>query len=90
MKVTVRVAKTMLSKLIARARNGEEIVITSGGAPVARLVSMEAVRSPRRRPGTLRGLVKIDDAFFEPLPEELLSMLGLAGTRGGNDWRVTA
>lgn len=36
--VTVHVAKTNLSRLIARAEAGEEIVIARGSEPVVRLV----------------------------------------------------
>lgn len=68
MKVTIHAAKTTLSKLIERAQAGEEIVIARGDVPVARLVPIRG-EAPRRQPGTLRGLVKVRDAFFEPLPE---------------------
>ena len=71
MKVTIHAAKTTLSKLIERAHAGEEIVISRGDVPVAQLVPI-ALRPPRRKPGTLRGIVKIPDRFFEPLPEEEL------------------
>ncbi len=69
MKVTIHTAKTTLSKLIEKAHDGEEIVIARGDVPVARLVPI-ALRAPRRKPGTLRGVVKVPDAFFEPLPDE--------------------
>ncbi len=69
MKVNVHVAKTTLSKLIERAHAGEEIVIARGDVPVARLVPILKTQLPKRQPGTLRGLVKIGNAFFEPLPE---------------------
>jgi prevent-host-death family protein len=69
MKVTIHTAKTTLSKLIEKAHRGEEIVISRGDVPVARLEPI-ALRAPRRKPGTLRGVVKIPDAFFEPLPEK--------------------
>ena len=69
MKVTIHTAKTTLSKLIERAHAGEEVVISRGDVPVARLVPI-ALRAPLRKPGTLQGVVKIPDAFFEPLPEE--------------------
>jgi prevent-host-death family protein len=71
MKVTIHAAKTTLSRLIERAHAGEEVVIARGSAPVARIVPIRG-RLPRRRPGTLRGLVKVPDAFFEPLPAEEL------------------
>lgn len=78
MKVTVHAAKTTLSKLIARAHAGEEIIIARGKVAVARLVPIAGVPAPQRKPGTLRGEVTIGKAFFEPLPAE-----ELAGWEGG-------
>lgn len=68
--VTVHAAKTSLSKLIARACTGEEIVIARGKVPVVRLVPVGAARG--RRFGAMRGRIRIDDRFFEPLPEDEL------------------
>ncbi len=46
--VNTHEAKTQLSKLIAAARGGEEIVICQAGKPVARLTAFEpARRKPR-------------------------------------------
>jgi prevent-host-death family protein len=70
-KVTIHAAKTTLSQLIERAHAGEEVVIARGDVPVARLVPILEPPSGRR-PGTLRGLVKIPKAFFEPLPADEL------------------
>jgi prevent-host-death family protein len=71
MRVTVHVAKTTLSKLIERAQSGEEVIIARGNTPVARLVPI-GEQAPERRPGTLRGIVKVTEAFFEPLPADEL------------------
>jgi prevent-host-death family protein len=71
-RVTIHAAKTTLSKLIERAQAGEEVVIARGNVPVARLVPV-SVQPPKRRPGTLRSLVKVTDAFFEPLPPDELA-----------------
>ena len=68
MKVNVHEAKTTLSQLLERAHAGEEIVIAKNGRPYARLVPLEAPQP--RTPGLLQGVV--DDAFFEPLPDEEL------------------
>jgi prevent-host-death family protein len=73
MKVTIRAAKATLSQLIKRAHAGEDIVIARGEVPVARLVAI-AGDAPRRRPGTLRGVVKIPKSFFEPLPVDELDV----------------
>jgi prevent-host-death family protein len=66
-KVTIHAAKTTLSQLIERVHAGEEVVIARGDVPVARLVPIIGT-APKRRPGTLRGAVKVPKAFFEPLP----------------------
>jgi prevent-host-death family protein len=65
--VNVHEAKTHLSRLLERAHAGEEIVIARGGEPYARLVPL-AQRTPKRERGTLKGLVRLGDEFFEPLP----------------------
>lgn len=72
MKVNIHAAKTNLSRLIERAQAGEEVIIARGDTPVARLVPL-ALAEPKRRPGTLRGLVVIGASFFEPLQEAELS-----------------
>jgi len=72
--VTIHEAKTNLSKLIARAEAGEEIIIARGKQPVAKLTSLAA---GKERPvfGALKGKLNIPDAFFfEPLPEEELAL----------------
>jgi prevent-host-death family protein len=70
--VNVYAAKTHLSQLLERAHAGEEIIIAKAGKPYARLVPLE--------PRTKRPLgfvnVPIDDAFFEPLPEDELAAWG--------------
>ncbi|MFQ5954206.1 MAG: type II toxin-antitoxin system Phd/YefM family antitoxin [Kiloniellales bacterium] len=70
--VTVHQAKTSLSKLIERARAGEEIVIAKGKVPVVRLLPVE-VRAGRKF-GAMRGKARVDEKFFEPLPEEELGV----------------
>jgi len=69
--VTVHTAKTHLSKLIARACAGEDVVIARGRTPVVRLVPVK--RTPRRRRfGAMRGRARTTKAFFAPLPPEEL------------------
>jgi len=69
--VNIHEAKTQLSRLIERVIAGEEVVIAKAGRPVARLVPAKTSRKPRK-PGRMKGKIKFDDAFFEPLPEEEL------------------
>ena len=69
--VTIHKAKTELSRLIERACRGEEIVIARGKKPVVRLVAIED-KTGQRKPGALRGKLKVGPEFFEPLPPEEL------------------
>ena len=43
--VNIHAAKTNLSKLIARAEAGEEVIIAKAGNPVARLTPLNAVEA---------------------------------------------
>ncbi|MEX2318445.1 MAG: type II toxin-antitoxin system prevent-host-death family antitoxin [Bauldia sp.] len=74
--VTIHQAKTNLSKLIARAEAGEEIVIARGKEPVARLTAMEPKGGRRRVAGSMKGKwPRLPDSFFfDPLPEEELKL----------------
>jgi len=73
--ITIHKAKTELSRLIERACRGEEIVIARGKKPVVRLVAIEDKRG-QRKPGILRGKLKVGPEFFEPLPDEELDAWG--------------
>jgi len=71
--VTIHKAKTELSKLIAQAERGEEVIIARGSTPVARLVPY-AAEQPKRGFGSMKGKVWLDDSFWDPLPEEELKL----------------
>ncbi|HYX46248.1 MAG TPA: type II toxin-antitoxin system prevent-host-death family antitoxin [Sphingomicrobium sp.] len=64
---SVHDAKTNLSKLIADALAGGEVVIARGSIPAVRLVPV-APRG-RRRFGALKGKIAIDKRFDEALPD---------------------
>ena len=69
MRLTVNMhqAKSDLSRLVARAIEGDEVIIARRGQPVARLVP---VRQPRKL-GLDRGKWWISPDFDDPLPEDL-------------------
>jgi prevent-host-death family protein len=69
--VNIYDAKTQLSKLIAEAAAGNDVVIARGGKPVARLTQLGP---PKRKLkfGVLKGKVKISADFDAPLPSEVL------------------
>jgi prevent-host-death family protein len=69
---TIHHAKTNLSKLIARAEAGEEVVLARGKEPVARIVPF--VAPVKRKFGRLKGKGSVGPEFFEPLPEEELKL----------------
>jgi len=68
--VGVHEAKTHLSRLLRRVAAGEEIVITSGGRPAAKLVPVDTARE--RVFGSEKGRFKVPDDFDDPLPQEIL------------------
>lgn len=69
--VSVYAAKAQLSRLLQRAQDGEEIVITRHGRPVAKLVSVVDKKEPRKL-GCLQGRIRVAKDFDAPLPEEIL------------------
>jgi prevent-host-death family protein len=71
--ITIHAAKTRFSELVRRAEAGEEIIIARGDKPVARLVPLPPAVQPKRQFGGLKGLVKFDESFWDPLPEEFLA-----------------
>jgi len=71
-KVNIHQAKTQFSRLVELASRGEEIIIAKSGKPVARLVSY-AQKGVVRRPGSMRGKIRIKKNFDAPLPQDLLA-----------------
>ena len=69
--VNVRDAETHLSSLLERVAAGEQIVIAKDGKPVAKLVPLTAAP---RRPGRLKGRIRIAPDFDAPLPEDIASV----------------
>ena len=70
--VNIHEAKTRLSRLVELAAGGEEIIITKSGKPVAWLVPY-ATKGTVRRPGSMRGKIRIKKNFDAPLPKVLLN-----------------
>jgi prevent-host-death family protein len=68
--VGVHEAKTNLSDLLRRVEAGEDVVISRGSRPVARLVAIGA--TPGRRLGLDAGRFVVPDDFDASLPDEVL------------------
>lgn len=63
-------AKTNLSRLLERVAQGEEIIIAKSGRPVAKLVRITV---EPRKPGRLKGRIRVGPDFDEPLPDSILA-----------------
>jgi antitoxin (DNA-binding transcriptional repressor) of toxin-antitoxin stability system len=74
--VKMHEAKTQLSRLIQTIQGGEEVVIARGNKRVAKLIPYEVVR-PVRKPGYLKGKMKVSADFDAPLPEEIIDSFGV-------------
>ena len=70
--VNIHDAKTNFSQLIDAVGRGEEIVTVNAGRPAARLIPIQAIHR-ERKPGALKGKVRVADDFDAPLPEGLFA-----------------
>lgn len=70
--VNIHQAKTHFSKLIDAALHGEEVIIAKSGKPVVRLVPVVPTKL-KRKPGSLKGRIKIANDFDGPLSDDVLN-----------------
>lgn len=66
--INIHEAKTNLSKLIERTKNGEDVIISKAGKPVAKLSAYKEKLKPRKF-GLWKGKVWISDDFNDEDPE---------------------
>jgi prevent-host-death family protein len=66
--INVHEAKTHLSRLLESVEEGEEVIIARAGKPIAKLVPL---KSKPRRPGGLKGKIRIHPNFDAPLPDDV-------------------
>jgi antitoxin (DNA-binding transcriptional repressor) of toxin-antitoxin stability system len=88
-KLNVHEAKTHLSRYLAKLEEGEVIVLCRRNVPIAEI---RAIAKPRgERPiGLAKGEFEVPEAFFEPLPDEIIDAFegtnhGARGERGGGN-----
>lgn len=69
--VNIHQAKTNLSRLVDEVGEGEVVVLAKAGRPVAKIVPIRGER-PIRKPGFLKGKIRIPKDFDAPLPDDVL------------------
>lgn len=69
-RVGVHEAKTRLSQLLRLVDGGQEVEISRGGEPVAKIVPIRS--AGKRRLGTDEGVFVVPDDFDAPLPDDVL------------------
>jgi antitoxin (DNA-binding transcriptional repressor) of toxin-antitoxin stability system len=64
--------KANLSKLFKAAKDGKEVIITSGDVAFAKLVPIGA-SARERKPGSMPDLLSLPNEFYEPLSGDELA-----------------
>lgn len=72
---SIQEAETQLSKLVAQAMNGEEVIIAEAGRPMVRLVPILDDPAPRLG-GQWKGRVQISEDF-DQLPDDIAAAFGM-------------
>lgn len=73
MKVTMHEAKTHFSRLVRKANEGERIIVTNRGEPVAEITPLKPSK-PKRQPGFMKGrLPTWSDEEWEKMDREILA-----------------
>ena len=71
--VNIAEAKAKLSEYLDAVASGESVLICKRNHPVAELRAVGVARTAPRPLGGAAGRLKVAPAFFDPLPEELVS-----------------
>jgi prevent-host-death family protein len=75
-RVGMHEAKTNLSRLVERARSGEDVILERSGRPVAKIVAYDEPRGLLALEGVWKGKGHIPDDFDE-LPEDIQRAFGM-------------
>ena len=78
--LNMREAKAHLSRHVAALKAGDRIILCRRNRPVAEIRPLAQDSDEPRPVGLGRGLAEVSDAFFDPLPEDILS--GFEGAPG--------
>ena len=70
--IGIREVKTQLSKILAKLRPGESILICKRNVPIAELRALPQSRIEPRPIGLAKDEFSVPPSFFDPLPEYAL------------------
>ena len=71
-RVNIHDAKTNLSRYLKRVERGETILLCRHNVPIAEIRPVIGQRDSPRPIGLQKGSLHVPDAFFDPLPDDLL------------------
>lgn len=75
--VNIHEAKTQLSRLLARASQGETVIIAKAGQPIAKLTPIDTPPASKvRRLGFLEGAFQVPGDFDTMASDEIAEMFG--------------
>jgi prevent-host-death family protein len=77
MSYSVHQAKTNFSRLLKEAEAGQEVIVTRGKKPVAKIVAVEPAPSRKELAGAYAREVYWDDDAFDPVTDEELVQMGM-------------
>lgn len=86
--VNIAEAKAKLSEYLEAVASGESVVICKRNQPVAELRAVSGVRTTPRPVGGAAGRLVVAPAFFDPLPEEVVSSFFPEGGSGAEGDRA--
>jgi len=72
-RLNIHEAKTHLSRYLERVAKGETILLCKWNIPIAEIKPVPPPERSKRPIGLAQGEFEVTQAFFEPLPEEILS-----------------
>lgn len=77
MQVNIHEAKSNLSKLIVKAMQGEEVIISKAGNPLVKVVRIENDKGKNKRVfDHAKSAVSVPHEFFDALPPEVMESFG--------------
>jgi prevent-host-death family protein len=73
--VNIREAKIHLSRLIEKAAKGEASIIAKAGKPMVKVVPLDEVTAPKKRPiGFMKGQFTVPEGFDTMMADEIEAM----------------